>query len=240
MRDDHNDPLADLNASPLNPLPGAVWLLLLAVLGIEAVLWAGGAGLIGGPQAVGWRIEAIQRLGFSGAIQDWMLENRVFPATHLLRYASYSFIHAAPMHALFAGVLIAALGKTLSEAFGAIRFLVLALVTPMLGAVSFGLVVGSETQGWLFGAMPLAFALVGGFTWLKWHQAQGDRTLQRRAFAMIGILLVARLAFGLLAETGPGWVAEFASFGFAFVLSAGFLGPGSWHRLRERLRGRAG
>ncbi|WP_417588058.1 rhomboid family intramembrane serine protease [Pararhodobacter oceanensis] len=230
------DPLADLNASPLNPLPGAVWLLLLAILGVEAVLWAASAGLIGGPQAIGWRIEAIQRFGFSSAVQNWMLENRAFPGMHLLRYGTFTFIHGTPMHALFGAVLVAALGKALGDAFGAVRFLLLALLTPILGAICFGLAVGEDAQGWLFGAMPMAFALVGGFTWLRWHEAEGDGTRQRRAFAMIGILLAARLGFGLLAETGPGWVAELAAFVIGYALSAWVLGPGSWRRLRARIR----
>lgn len=237
MTDDDRDPLADLNASPLNPLPGAVWLLLVAILGIEAALWAGGAGLVGGPQALGWRIEAMQRFAFSSAIQDWMLQNWRFPTNNLLRYGSYSFVHGTPMHALFGAVLIAALGKAVGDSFGFVRFLVLALVTPVAAAMVFGLLTANNTLGWLFGAMPMVFGLVGGFTWLKWREAQGDREKQLRAFALIGILLVARLGFGLLVETGPGWIAELTAFVVGFGLSAWVLGPGSWARLRDRIRG---
>lgn len=236
MTENDTDPLADLNASPLNPLPAAVWLVLLAVLGLEAVLWAGGAGLVGGPQAVGWRIEVIQRFAFSSAIQDWMLESRRFPANHMLRYLSFGFVHGTPMHALFGAVLIAALGKAVAEAFGAVRFLVMVVVVPACAVAVFGFFTRTEDLGWAFGAMPMVFALVGAFTWLKWREAEGDRVKQRRAFAMIGILLVARLAFGLLAEAGPGWIAEIAAFGFGFAASALALGPGSWARLRDRIR----
>ncbi|WP_323035720.1 rhomboid family intramembrane serine protease [Pararhodobacter sp.] len=237
MTDDDRDPLADLNASPLNPLPGVIWLVLLVILGIEAVLWAGGAGLVGGPQAVGWRIETIQRFAFSSGIQDWMLQNWRFPTQHLIRYFSFNFIHGTPMHALFGVVLVAALGKTVAESFGAARFVVLVLVAPLMGAAIFGLITRADHLGWLFGAMPMAFALVGAFTWIKWREAAGDRTKQRRAFAMIGILVLARLAFGLLAEAGPAWIAEVASFALGFAGSALVLGPGSWARLRERICG---
>jgi len=236
MSDEDQDPLADLNASPLNPLPGIVWLLLLAVLGIEAVLWAGGAGYIGGPQAVGWRIEAIQRYAFSSAIQDWMLQNWRFPSYQLQRYLSFGFIHGTPMHALFSAVLIAALGKAVAEPFGLLRFLALVLAVPTVAAIAFGLIVGADELGWLFGAMPMAFALVGAFTWLRWHEAQGNRDKQRRAFAMIAILLAARLGFGLMAESGPAWIAELLAFGLGFGASSLALGPGSWARLRDRIR----
>ena len=104
--DDH-DPLADLNASPVNPLPGVVWLLILVVLGVEAALWAAGAGLVGGASGVGWRVDAIQRFTFSSAIQDWMVQNWRFPPMHLARYLTFGFIHTGPMHALFVAVLLA-------------------------------------------------------------------------------------------------------------------------------------
>ncbi|WP_127108855.1 rhomboid family intramembrane serine protease [Pararhodobacter zhoushanensis] len=228
--------LRDLNSSPINPLPGVVWLLVLAVLGVEAVLSAAGYGLIGGPQGVGWRLSAIQRFGFSSGIQGWMLETRQFPPQHLLRYVTFPFIHGSPMHALFGVVLLAALGKMVGERFGALRFLVLALVVPIVAAAIFGLILGDDQLGWLFGAMPMVFALVGGMTWLRWRDAGGDRDKQRRAFALIAALMGARLAFGLIAETGPAWIAELSAFGLGFAASALVLGPGSWQRLRAKIR----
>ena len=230
-----SDALANLNASPLNRLPAVVWLLLLVLVGIEAVLQLAALGIVGGAQGIGWRIEAIQRYGYSSSIQDWMLRNGVYSPLHLVRYVTFSFIHISLLHALFAVVLIAALGKAVAEAFGAVRFLVLALVVPAVAAVIFGQAVGTVQNGWVIGAMPMAFALVGGFTWLKWEQAAGDPGKQRRAFAMIGLLLVARLAFGLIAEAGPGWIAEVAAFAVGFGLSATLLGPGRWQALRARL-----
>lgn len=231
------DPLGDHNASPINRLPGAVWLLLVLVAGVELVLDAAALGLVGGAQGIGWRVEAIQRYAFSAQIQSWMLETRQFPPLHLLRYLSYSFVHGTVMHALFALVMVAALGKAVGERFGALRFLVLALGAPVLAAVLFGAVMGQDTLGWIFGAMPMAFALVGGFTWLLWQEAGADRIKRRRAFSLIGILVAARLLFGLFAETGPQWIAEVAAFGFGFGMSALALGPGSWRRTLARLRG---
>lgn len=237
MTNPDTDRLRDLNAAPFNRLPGAVWLLIVTVLGVEALLSAAGWGLVGGAQGVGWRIAAIQDYGYSSAIQQWMLDNRVFPLRHLLRYATFSFIHGNAMHALFGAVLLAALGKVLGERFGTLPFLILALAVPVPAAIAFGLAMGNEQLGWLFGAMPMAFALVGGFTWMKFHDAGTDRVLRRRAFSMIGLLLAARLAFGLMVESGPGWIAELTAFALGFALSAWVLGPGSWQRMRARIRG---
>lgn len=230
------DPLRDLNASPLNPLPGLVWLLILAIGGIELVLWAGGRGLAGGPEAVGWRLETIQRFAFSGAIQDWMLETRRAPPGHLLRYLSFGFVHGGPMHAGFVIVLVAALGKYIAEPFGNRAFAVLVVVPPLAGALVFGLVLGGHELGWLFGGMPLVFGLVGALTWWRWRIAE-DREARLRAFGVIGTLMAARLGFGLMIEAGHGWIAELAAFAVGFVVS-GVVGPGGWRALRARLRAR--
>lgn len=237
MHDDEDTRLDDLNASPLNPLPGAVWLLLLAIAGIEVALQLAHFGVIGGSQGIGWRIEAIQRFAYSSSVQDWMLENRRFPGLHMVRYLGFSFVHTGAMHAVFALVLVAALGKMLAERFGALRFLALALAVPSLAAILFGLILGPDELGWLIGAMPMVFGLVGGWTWLQWSEAGADSEKRRRAFALIGLLLAARLGFGLFGEAGPAWVAELIAFALGFMASAAVLGPGSWHRTRVRLRG---
>lgn len=232
----HRAAMARLNASPLNSLPPAVWLLLALVLGVEGVLSAAQFGLIGGTHGIGWRIQAIERFAFSSAIQDWMWQNRVFPARHLLRYVSFNFVHASTLQALFAAVLLAALGKAVGERFGSVRFLLLALLAPSLSAVIFGLLTATQQLGWLFGALTMDFALVGAFTWLRWHEAETAEQ-RRRAFGLIALLLVARLALASLVNTGLDWIAEIAAFALGFALSATVLGPGSWTRLRARLRG---
>lgn len=235
-REDTQDGLSALNAAPINPLPAAVWLLIALIAGIEAVLWAGGAGLIGGPQAVGWRLAAIERFAFSSAVQGWMWETGRYPMAHLWRYPAFGLIHAGPMHAFLAVVLLAALGKYVAEAFGTRAFLVVLVLPPIAGAAVFGLAMGPDAQGWLLGGMAMVFGLVGALTWWRW-QVAGDAAGRRRAFALIGVLLAARLGFGLIAETGHGWIAEIAAFGFGFALSA-LVGPGGWARLRTRLRHR--
>lgn len=237
MQDSDHDPLADLNASPLNPLPGGVWLLVAAMVAVEAVFLAGGAGLVGGPQAIGWRIAAIESYAYSTAIQNWMVETWRFPPHHLLRYVSYSFLHGGATHLVFSLVLIAAMGKTVGEAYGSARFLIAALLPPVLAAVIFGCVLGAGSNGWLMGAMPMVFGLVGAFTWIRWRAAGDDRQAKLRAFSLIGILIIARVAFGLLAEAGPAWIAELLAFTIGFGLSALCIAPGSWSNLRARLRG---
>lgn len=225
-------PLTDLNAAPINPLPWPVWVLVLVIAGIEALLWLGGAGLIGGPGALGWRVEAIRHLAVSAALQDWMIETGRAPWRHLARYIGFGLVHAGPAHALFVIVLAAALGKYLGEALGTRALVALMILPPAVGAVVFGLVLGGAEQGWLFGGMAMVFGLVGALTFWRWHVAN-DAAARRRAFGVIGALLLARLGFGLLAETGQGWIAEFAAFGAGFALAA-LVSPGALARLRRR------
>ncbi|WP_209425203.1 rhomboid family intramembrane serine protease [Pararhodobacter sp. SW119] len=231
--DEREERLRDLNASPLNPLPALVWLVILALAGIELVLWLGGQGIVGGPEALGWRLTALQRFGFSTGLQVWMLENLRLPLLHLVRYPAYSFVHAGPLHAVLVIVLIAALGKAYGEAQGSIRLFLMIFLPPILGAVAFGLVLGAHELGWLFGGMAMVFGLVGGLTWWRWRVA-GDRGARVRAFGIIGALLLARLGFGLMVESGHGWIAELAAFAVGFGLAAA-MAPGRWAALRARL-----
>ena len=234
--DEADDRLRDLTASPFNPLPVLVWLVILAMTGIELALWLGGRGLVGGAEAVGWRLEALQCSGFSSGLQLWMLENMRFPALHVTRYLSYPFVHTGPLHAFFVVILIAALGKTYGEAQGGMRLTLLIFLPPALGAAVFGQILGAHETGWLYGGMPMAFGLLGGLTWHRFRiaESRGDRL---RAFGIIGTILLVRLGFGLTVETGHGWAAEFAAFAIGCGLAAG-VAPGRWQALRARLRQR--
>ena len=55
--EDHTQPL-------VNALPPAVVALALAIFASEVLLWAGESGYVGGPEAVGWRLEAIREFAF--------------------------------------------------------------------------------------------------------------------------------------------------------------------------------
>ena len=231
---------AGIAVSPFNPLPALLWLLLLAIIVVEAVLWAGGQGLIGGSQALGWRLEAITRYGFSGAVQSVMLENRHFAGAYLLRYATFSFIHTGPMHAFFVVVLLAALGKYVGDAFGALRLLAVLAPATLGGAVIFGLIIGEGERAWLVGGMPMVFALVGAASWWRWQrpaESGEDDARRRRAVWLIGGVMLLRAVIGVTIEPGHAWIADLGAFGLGLALAA-VIGPGGWAMIRARLRAR--
>jgi len=219
--------------SPLNPLPPFAVALFLVILGVEAMFSLGARGLVGGPEAVGWRSAAIQDYGFNSAIMAWMIENRTLPIEHLRRFVSYAFVHGSFTHALFGGVLLLAMAKFLSAVFRHWAILVLFVVSTVMGAVIFGLVI--KDQPWLIGTFPGVYGLIGGFTYVMWLRLGQLGTNQARAFTLIGVLMGLQLVFGLLFGGNGTWVADVAGFATGFLASF-VLSPGGFAKLRVRIR----
>lgn len=223
------------NESPLNPLPPVVIALFLVIVGLEVVFNLGARGLIGGPQAVGWRLGTLERFAFSAEIFAWMRESGRWPIEHVMRFVSYPFVHASFTHALFAGVMLLALGKMVGEVMGSLAVLLLFFVSAAGGALLYALLVGSSTP--LIGAYPAVYGLIGGFTYLLWLRLGQLGEKQMRAFTLIGFLLVIQLIFGLLFGANAEWVADLAGFVIGFAMST-LLVPGGWAKLVDRLRQR--
>ena len=100
----------DHNASPFNAIPPVVILLCLVIGGIELLFQGAESGFVGGPEAIGWRLDAIMTFGFFDTVFAWMLETRQVPLEHLIRFLSYSFVHGSFTHAAFTLVFILAIG----------------------------------------------------------------------------------------------------------------------------------
>ena len=228
MTHPHNEP-------PLNPLPPVVIALFLVIVGLEVAFNLGARGLVGGPQAVGWRLGTLERFAFSAEIFDWMRESGRWPFEHVMRFVSYPFVHASFTHALFAGVMLLALGKMVGEAMGSFAVLLIFFVSAAGGALVYALTVGGSTP--LIGAFPAVYGLIGGFTYLLWLRLGQLGEKQVRAFTLIGFLLAIQLIFGLLFGANAEWVADLAGFAIGFVMST-ILVPGGWARLIDRLRQR--
>lgn len=228
MTHPHNEP-------PLNPLPPVVIALFLVIVGLEVAFNLGARGLVGGPQAVGWRLGTLERFAFSAEIFDWMRESGRWPIEHVMRFVSYPFVHASFTHALFAGVMLLALGKMVGEAMGSFAVLLIFFVSAAGGALVYALTVGGPTP--LIGAFPAVYGLIGGFTYLLWLRLGQLGEKQVRAFTLIGFLLAIQLIFGLLFGANAEWVADLAGFAIGFVMST-ILVPGGWARLVDRLRQR--
>ena len=220
---------------PINPLPPVVILTFVAIAGVEAGLSLGEAGLIGGPGAVGWRLGLIRDYGFSSQLFDWMWLNGQWPMREVLRLVTYPFVHLGFTHALFAIVLLLALGKLVSEAMGQLTFLLLFMLSNAGGAALYALLLNDPA--WLTGAYPGVYGLIGGYSYVMWVKLSGTGLQQYRAFSLIALLMGIQLIWGIFFEVGLTWVAELMGFIIGF-LACFVLAPGAFARLRDGLRRR--
>lgn len=221
------------NESPFHSLPPLVVALTLAIMGIELAFQAGSAGFVGGAQAVGWRQAAVESYGFNGAIWDWMVQNGLYPAEHLMRLVTYQFVHGNLTHAAFASVLLLAMGNMVGQVFHPVATLAVFIVSGIVAAAGFGLIL--DNRMWLVGAYPGVYGLIGGYTYLLWLRLGELGQRQVQAFTLIGFLMGIQLLFGLLFGGSPDWVADVIGFITGFVMSF-FVSPGGFAKLRGKIR----
>ena len=218
---------------PVNPLPPVVVALTLFIMGLEVVLQLGTRGIIGGPFAVGWRLDALQQYTFSPDIFDWMVQNGRWPFEHLIRFVTYPFVSANFTQAIFVCVFVLAMGKMVAEVFGSVAMLIIFVLSGIGGALVYAVLLDPAYP--LVGGFPPVYGLIGAFTWLLWRKLSLVGENQSRAFSLIAMLMGIQLLFGLLFGGTLDWVADLAGFATGFGLSF-FLAPGGWARIVGRIR----
>jgi membrane associated rhomboid family serine protease len=221
----------------MNPIPPVVILLCLIVVAVELVLSAAGAGMIGGPQGIGWRLIAMQDYGFSPIVLDRVISIGDYNIDLLKRFVTYGFVHGSFTNALFSAALLLALGKFVGDVFRAASVLIVIFGSLIFGAIAFGLLVDGGTP--LLGIFPAIYGLIGAFTYILWVRLGAKGENKVRAFQLIGFLLGLQLVFGLLFGGAPTWIAELAGFVFGFGISI-LVAPGGWSALVAKLRDRTG
>lgn len=224
-----HDPNHD--ASPVNSVPPLIVALVVVIGVIELAFQAGHAGLVGGAKAVGWRAEAQIGYGFAGLLLDRMWLTGAFDLDAIKRVATYSFIHISAMHAVFACVMLLAMGKFVGERVSSAALVVVLLTAMLAGAISYAIF--TDTKVVLIGAYPMVYGLLGAFTCILFvaYEAAGENRI--KAFQLIAFLLAFRLVFSLIgAEPGMDWIAELFAFAVCFVLSFALI-PGGRARVSE-------
>lgn len=225
----------DLNAPPLNPLPWIVWALALPLIAVEVVVQLGASGLAGGPEAVGWRLRAMEWFAFSPDFLRRALETGEWPLETLWRQVSYVLVQGEVTSTVFVVVLLLALGKMVGEVF---RWWAVALVfvgSAAMAALVYTLVMPGNRVP-LVGGFPAVYGLIGAFTFLMWVRQAATGGSQWRAFTLIGVLMGVQMFFGAI-YGGVAWVAELAGFATGFLLSF-VVAPGGWNQVMGRLRNR--
>lgn len=220
----------------VNPIPAVVIVLCLIVVGVELMLSAAAAGMIGGPQGIGWRIAAMQDYGFSPVVLDRIIDAGDYNIDLLKRFVTYGFVHGSFTQALFAAALLLALGKFVGDVFHAGAVLLVVVGSMVFGAVMFGIFVDGPSP--LLGMFPAIYGLIGAYTYMIWLRLGASGQNQLNAFRLIGFLLAIQLVFGLLFGGGKTWIAELSGFAFGFGISV-VAAPGGWTALVTRLRQRS-
>ncbi|WP_299888764.1 rhomboid family intramembrane serine protease [uncultured Ruegeria sp.] len=226
MSSEHNTPA-------VNPLPPVVVALVLFIIGIELAFTLGARGLVGGPEAVGWRLHAIKSYSFSPEIFDWMVQNGRWPFEQVIRFVTYPFVSGSFTQSVFVCVFVLAMGKMVGEVFGGFPMLLIFVLSGAGGALVYALVLDPRYP--LIGGFPPVYGLIGAFTWLLWRKLSLVGENQARAFQLIAVLMGIQLLFGLIFGGTSDWVADLGGFATGFLLSF-FLAPGGWARMVGRIR----
>jgi membrane associated rhomboid family serine protease len=226
----------DKNAPPLNPLPPVVWLLALPVIAMELVLSLAERGLVGGAQGMGWRLQAVERFGMFPELLKHQWQTGGSLPEELHRLVSHAVVHGSFTHAIFAVVMLLALGKWVGEVFRWWAVLVVVLGSAAVGALAYGLLI-PDLRAPLIGAYPAVYGLIGAFTFMIFTNLSRVGANKYRAFSLIGALLFFQFIFGVLFGAGWDWVADVAGFAAGFCLSA-VVSPGGFRRVIDHIRQR--
>ena len=222
------------NASPINPLPPVIVALALVIVAVELAFQLGARGIVGGPEALGWRISAIQRFGFHDQVFDYMREASVWTVDGLIPFVTYPFVHGSFTHILFGVVLLLALGNYVSQLFSPVAILLIFVLSGAGAAVIYSLAV--DTRVPLIGVYPSVYGLIGVYTWMLWAAAEELGHNRNAAFRLIAFLVGIQIVFALIDGFYIGIVADVAGFATGFALATP-LAPGGLARIRNKLRG---
>jgi membrane associated rhomboid family serine protease len=221
--------------SPINPLPWVVWAMVLPMVALEAMFSAAEAGLVGGAQGIGWRVAALSNYGVHPEYWREQFQAGAFDFELLIRFFAYPFFQRNSTDAVFAVVILLAIGKFVGEVFRPASTALVYFASGALGAVVYASIPSIEAA--LVGAYPGDYGLIGAFTFMIWVRLAGTGINQLRAFTMIGFLLVVELLFGQMFGGGPEWVAKTSAFVAGFLLSF-IASPGGFARALARVRQR--
>ncbi|MGJ8609622.1 MAG: rhomboid family intramembrane serine protease [Octadecabacter sp.] len=221
--------------NPFNSVPMVPLALVFIIAGIELTLSAAGNGFIGGAQGIGWRNAAFQDYAFVPAVMTEIFERGRGTFNLWQRFVTYAFIHGSFTHALWACVLLLALGKYVGEVFRPAAFAILFFTSTIGGALVYGALSWQNTP--LVGAYPGVYGLIGAYTYLTWLTLGRMGENQLKAFQLIGILLGILLVYSMIFGSTPTWIAEVAGFVIGLFI-APVLAPGGWGAFLRRIRNR--
>ena len=136
----------DPDAAPINPLPAAVVILALPIVLVELALIAGAEGIVGGPEAVGWRLAALEGYGFVPALFDYATQTGRLVVWDAVSLLTYPFVHLSFLHMVMVLVFLLALGKLVGEVMGSPAVFAIFFGSAVVGALVLALLTDSNVS----------------------------------------------------------------------------------------------
>jgi Rhomboid family len=205
------------NASPVNPVPPVALILAAPIVLIELVLQLAEAGLIGGPDAIGWRIKLVQEFAFFDTIWEAMLQTRHVQPDWIWRFFTYPFISSNFGEAMVGSVIVLGVATYLGKRFGPHKILLGFFGPTAVAAVAYGLAGDAPLP--LMGPFPAAFGLLGVYSFLLWAKERFAGGSGWGAFRLVGFLITLHVIRWLIFGHGKAVFAEFVALMTGLALS---------------------
>lgn len=184
---------------------GMLIAILVACVGIEAVLQGADFGLWGTPR---WRAIAYQNGGFwRGLLDNWRPNYAAQPVT---MFASYGFLHGGLAHLLVNMITLVSLGRSVTGRVGQWRFALIYALSLLGGAAGFAVL--SVAVQPMVGASGALFGLVGALASWEYTTRQRAREGLGPVLRVIGLLVVLNIVMYWAMAGNLAWETHLGGF----------------------------
>lgn len=217
-----------------NPISPVVLIIVGLLVAVELTLQAGANGLIGGPEAIGWRNVLAQNFALHPAVVVHIMNGGLIEPKVIWPFFTYIFVSRSFISFLITAFLILAMGKLISDRFSGLAVLIIFVGCTLAGALAFS-VSPHRTQFPLMGAFPVFYGFIGSYTWIQISNLKNQGKSILPAFATIGMFLVFRLVRAAIYGPSNSWTADLAGLVVGMAL-AYVVAPSGRDRLKRWMR----
>jgi membrane associated rhomboid family serine protease len=203
----------------------AIAALIVLNVGVELVLAAADAGLVGSPR---WRAIAYQNGAFwAGLLHGWRPN---YPAQPWLMFLSYSVLHGGITHLAGNMLVLWMLGRVLRLRLGTAGFLAVYLLSAAGGALCFGLL--SQSPQPMVGASGALFGLAGTWQYWRWSRRRRAGRSLWPVWQTLAWLAGLNAVFWVLLGGLLAWQAHLGGFATGWIVAAAL----EWGRTQQKGR----